>query len=514
MKAAIYVRVSTEEQAERGFSIQAQKEECSKKAIELGCDESSILEFADEGISGSILERPALMAALNMLRNDNEIKYLICLDSSRLSRSVSHQLIIVDEIKKSDVQLIFIKTSYEDTPEGRFQLTVMSAVDEYERARLRFRSELGKRAKANNKKLTHSPGLYGYDYNKDTDTLSINEEESKNIKLMYSWAIAEEIGPNAIAQKLNELGIPTKKDKLWQKTTVKRILNNTAYKGTLYIRRYDTTDVKLNKYKEAADKAKRKERLREEWIGVSVPSIIDEDTWNRVQELMINARRKWRGYSQAEYLLSALCRCGLCGSTMHGNLISSKNKKRRYYVCTARSPGIVGMEKCELSFTSADTLELLVWEKVVSWLKNPDELEKEIKSGIPDDLGEKEKRLNDLENEISNYIKEKERVATMFQKGLIDELSSEKRLKEINTRSNTLQQLQQSLYNEINAHRVSNKELDGIKYIASKVVDVLDNLEFKEKYDIVKSLVEEVILTNETVIIKAIIPALIQNMDI
>jgi site-specific DNA recombinase len=514
MKAIIYVRVSTEEQAERGFSIQAQKEECTKKAIELGCDEGCILIFADEGISGSILERPALISALSLLKTDDEVKFFICLDSSRLSRNVSHQLIIVDEIKKSQTQLIFIKTSYDDTPEGRFQLTVMSAVDEYERARFRFRTELGKRTKASKKLLTHSPGLYGYNYNKDTDLLSVNEDEAKNIRLMYRWAIDEQIGPNAIAQRLNDLGVPTKKNKLWQKTTVKRILNNTACKGTLYIRRYDATDVKLNKYKEAAEKAKRKERPQEEWIGVPVPIIIDADTWSIVQDLMTNARRKWRSYSKSEYLLSALCRCGLCGSTMHGNLISSKNKKRRYYVCTARSPGIVGIEKCSLSFTNADTIELLVWEKVVSWLKNPDELEKEIKSGLPDDIGEKEQRLKELETDISNLTKEKDRVATMFQKSLIDELSAEKRLKEINVRDTTLKQLQQSMYNEINAFSISNKELTGIRDIASRVVDMLDKLEFRDRYSIVRSLVEEVIVTNETIIIKAKIPALIQNVDI
>jgi site-specific DNA recombinase len=389
----------------------------------------------------------------------------------------------------------------------------MSAVDEYERARLRFRSELGKRAKASRKLLTHSPGLYGYDYNKDTDLLTINEEEAKNIRLMYRWAIEEEISPNAIAQRLNDLGVPSKKNKLWQKTTVKRILNNTAYKGTLYIRRYDATDVKLNKYKDEVDKAKRKERPKEEWIGVTVPSIIDEDTWNRVQELMTNARRKWRNYSLAEYLLSALCRCGLCGSTMHGNLISSRNKKRRYYVCTARSPGIVRMDKCNLSFTNADIIEQLVWEKVVSWLKNADELEKEIKSGLPDDIGEKEKRLNELDADINNLLKEKERVATMFQKSLIDELSAEKRLREINVRDITLKQLQQSLYNEINAFSISNQELTGIRDIADRVVDMIDKLNFEDRYSMIRSLVEEVIVTNETIIIRAKIPALVQNVD-
>jgi site-specific DNA recombinase len=326
--------------------------------------------------------------------------------------------------------------------------------------------------------------------------------------------INEEIGPNAIAQRLNDLGVPTKKNKLWQKTTVKRILNNTAYKGTLYIQRYDTADVKLNKYKDESEKAKRKERPRDEWIGVSVPSIIEEDTWNRVQELMLNARRKWRSYSKAEYLLSALCRCGLCGSTMHGNMVSSKGKQRRYYVCTAKSPGIVGMDRCSLSFINADMLEQLVWDKVVSWLKNPEELEKEIKSGIPDNIGEKEKRLKELDIDIDNLLKEKERVATMFQKGLIDELSAEKRLREIGIKENIQRQLHQSLNNEINAFKISNQELTEIKGLADRVINMLDRLDFENRYSIVRSLVDEVIVADESIIIKAKIPALVKNVDI
>jgi len=64
--ALIYLRVSTEEQAERGCSIAAQREECRAKAQELGATE--ITGFVDEGVSGSILERPALVAALEKLK--------------------------------------------------------------------------------------------------------------------------------------------------------------------------------------------------------------------------------------------------------------------------------------------------------------------------------------------------------------------------------------------------------------------------------------------------------------
>lgn len=154
--ALIYLRVSTEEQAERGYSIAAQREECRAKAQELGATE--ITEFVDEGVSGSILERPALVAALEKLKAGG-IRWFICLDTSRLSRSVAHQLLLIDEIKKAGAELIFVNSKFTDTPEDRFHLTVLSAVDEYERARTRLRSLIGKRAKAKAGKLTHSPVL-------------------------------------------------------------------------------------------------------------------------------------------------------------------------------------------------------------------------------------------------------------------------------------------------------------------------------------------------------------------
>ena len=76
-----------------------------------------------------------------------------------------------------------------------------------------------------------------------------------------------------------------------------------------------------------------------------------------------------------------------------------------------------------------------------------------------------------------------------------------------------MKQLQQSLYNEINAFSISNKELAGIRDIANRVVDMLDKLDFENRYSIVRSLVEEVIVTNETIILKAKIPALVQNVE-
>jgi len=286
LNALVYLRVSTEEQAEKGYSIQAQRTEGVNKAIELGCSPEEVHIFGDEGVSGAVMERPQLMAALDMLRNErNNIDFFICYDSSRLSRNAAHQLILIDEIKKNGTELIFIKNSYKDNAEGRFQLTVMAAVDEYERARLKLRMEMGKRAKANQHKLTHNPGLYGYNFDSITDTLIINKEHAENLRLIFRLLNDEHMGPAEIAEKLNELEVPSPRMKQWSRVTVRRILSNSSYLGILHIRRYDTRDYHLNKYKKKSEKIKVKERPRDEWIPVRIPQIIDKDIWEKAQNI-------------------------------------------------------------------------------------------------------------------------------------------------------------------------------------------------------------------------------------
>jgi site-specific DNA recombinase len=170
--------------------------------------EDEVFIFSDEGVSGAILERPQLMASLELLKKGG-INYYITMDTSRLSRNVSHQLMLVDEIKRRGAELVFLRNSYQDNPEGRFQITIMAAVDEYERARLKLRTEMGKRAKAKQHLLTHNPGIYGYNFDIKTDCLYINEEQAKIVNQMYSWLIDGDMGPSEISDRLNEIGVPS-----------------------------------------------------------------------------------------------------------------------------------------------------------------------------------------------------------------------------------------------------------------------------------------------------------------
>lgn len=291
---------------------------------------------------------------------------------------------------------------------------------------------------------------------------------------------------------------------------------NTAYKGTLYIRRYDTRETKFNRFKSPEEKVKRVERPRNEWVPVKVPVIVDEEIWEAVQEVMKQARRRWRSYSKADYLLSSLVTCGLCGNTIHGNLIIQQNgRKYRYYVCTARSPGIYGREKCRLGFIRAEELEDTVWERILKWILNPDELQKELENGRPDDIEKRKRELKEVEEDIERLIKEKDRVATMFQKEFISEGEMENRMREIMKRERVLLEKREALVNNINRRKLARNDRGMLENISERVRETVGSLTADDKKEIIRSLIKEVIVYEDRVVIRAKIPSgvRIENLD-
>ncbi|MDD3705384.1 MAG: recombinase family protein [Clostridiaceae bacterium] len=401
--------------------MQVQRTEGVNKAVELGCSRENIFIFSDEGVSGAFLERPQLMAALDMIKKrENDISYFICYDSSRLSRNAAHQLIIVDEIKKSGTQLIFLKNNFQDNAEGRFQLTIMAAVDEYERARLKLRTEMGKRAKACQHMLTHNPGTYGYNFDQRTDTLNINEDHANNLKNIFAMLIEEHKSPSEIAERLNDLCVPSPRMKQWSRVTVRRILSNPSYLGTLYIRRYDTRECHFNKYKKRGEKVKVKERPQNEWIPVEIPQIIDKDTWEKAQEVLKKARHLREKRCSEDFILASLLRCGICGSTMSGKTVAKGSTVYRYYICPEKYKGVKGKE-CKAALVKAEDIEKAVWERIYSSICIFMTKELNMYRVI-------EKYIADRQNEIKNIFKkkektnfERERIIAMFRKGYIKE---------------------------------------------------------------------------------------------
>jgi site-specific DNA recombinase len=500
IKAIIYLRVSTEEQAERGFSLQAQRVECLEKAKELNC--SDILEFCDEGVSGSILERPMLLNALEAMKL-HTIDYIICYDPSRLSRNVSHQLILIDNIKKFGTKLVFVRSSYEDSAEGRFQITIMAAVDEYERARLKIRTELGKRAKANQKILTHSPNIYGYIFDKDSDTLYINEEQAKVIRMMYDWLLDDKGGPAKISERLNKLCVPSMRGKEWNRVSVNRILRNYSYTGTIYIRRYDTKDYKLNKFKKKEEKIKVTERPREQWIGIKIPQIIETTIWEKAILILNKSKRANKGGEKQEFILSGLLKCGVCGGTIFGKSTSKSDKgANRYYCCSNKYNYKLSPEsRCYSKLYKADELENVIWEKVKPILLNKYEIENIL---VNSSYNKEEKNSNaqyfNNKQLLMDALKEKEKIIMLFQKEIINEKELDKKIENINNKIKIINET-------ITENYATNFNVDENTIIASDFIErYINNMPIAFKNKVLNKILQEIIILNNEINIKSYIP--------
>lgn len=275
---AIYARVSTEEQAKHGFSIAAQIRECQALA-----ESQATLTFVDEGISGEILNRPAL-EELRQKIQCGEISTVLCLDPDRLSRKLLHQLLLTEEWEKRGVHLSFVNGDYGKTPEGNLFYALRGAISEFEKAKITERMCRGRREKARQGRVLRDFQIYGYDYDPEHEQLVVNVSEAPIVKKIFFWFLEPPTGIrgiSGIARVLTIGKVPTKRGAaIWHRQVVRQILSNRTYLGEFYQNKWDTTSGRV--------------RLRpcEEWILIPCPPLITPDVFNQVQFLLGQGRRR------------------------------------------------------------------------------------------------------------------------------------------------------------------------------------------------------------------------------
>lgn len=488
MKAAIYIRVSTEDQAKHGYSLEAQKEACKARAIELGANE--ILEFADEGVSGELLERPGLTALRQNVKT-GQVDFVVCYDPDRLSRNLAHQLLITDEIEKSGVRLDFVNFEWQNTPDGRLFYALRGAIAEFEKEKIRERTTRGKLQKAKQGGIPVNASIYGYIF--ENGELKPHPVEAEIVRMIYRWFTTEDVGFNTIAMRLAEYGIPSRKgNKMWHRRVIKTILSNPAYIGTFYYNRRNCQGIAYNKFLPPENRAKVKERPEEEWIPIPVPALVDKETWDKAQEKIQHIRRLWSGWSKEKYLLSGLVTCTDCGNNMHGALKTEKNgKKIRYYTCVHTEAEAINYGCKPLKRINADMLERIVWEQVCEWLNNPEALIKEIKERS------KEKNLiADLEminKHLTEVEKGRDNIRNALAAGLLElDNKTSKILQDLKSREKQLLARKKEIEAALYKSAIAETQAREIYNQAAKFLSCLDKLTFDQKRTLIRTLVKQI----------------------
>ncbi len=146
LQVAFYARVSSEQQA-RAQTIDSQVAALRERVERDGASVSPEQAYLDAGYSGSTLIRPAL-ERLRDAAAAGEIDRLYVLAPDRLARKYAYQVMLVDELQRAGVELVFLNRELGQSPEDELLLQVQGMIAEYERAKMLERSRRGKRHKA------------------------------------------------------------------------------------------------------------------------------------------------------------------------------------------------------------------------------------------------------------------------------------------------------------------------------------------------------------------------------
>ncbi|MDC0765315.1 recombinase family protein [Brevibacillus sp. AG] len=491
----IYARVSTEEQAKSGFSLDDQVRECRKKAAT-----SESAEYIDD-VSGEFLDRPAL-SRLRQDVKDGVITKIVCLDPDRLSRKLMNQLLITDEFDKRGIELVFVNGEYAKTPEGQLFYSMRGAIAEFEKAKINERMSRGRREKARQGRVLRDFQIYGYSYDSEKEQIVINEVEAAVVRLVFDlFTQPNELvqGINGIAVYLTNKGVPTKRGaSVWHRQVVRQMLMNEAYVGRFYQNKWNTEGMLGNQFRQPDEKVRMKMRPKEEWISLPCPFIIDEVKFEHAQRLLKESRRRWAGRSFNEYLLSGLVRCGSCGNTMSGR--KAKNWSQHVFEYTdvkntagAKTKGCGRRVRCE-------QLDNQVWEAVASWLNNPDEIAAVVEDKVETPFEQVE--LERLQKELEKTKTGRKRLLKLFASGEgdIDEEDIRQELKELKEKEDKLNQRLNELLDQTKQQVDYEYSRNLIQEAAEfYLLKAQDELTFEDKKELIRHVVREVRVFEESV---------------
>ena len=358
-KVALYVRVSTTSQMEEGYSIEEQKAK-----LESYCDIKDwhiYKVYTDGGFSGSTTERPALEQLIKDAQSklfDTVLVYKL----DRLSRSQKDTLYLIEDIfLNNNIEFVSLLENFDtSTPFGRAVIGLLSVFAQLEREQIKERMQLGKlgRAKAG-KSMMWAKTSYGYNYDKETGSMTINEYEALAVKEIFTSYLAG-MSITKLRDKINE---EYPKQPAWSYRTIRGILSNPVYCG-------------LNQYKGQTFQGTHK-------------AIISLDDFEQTQRELAKRQQTAKELSnprpfQAKYMLSGLAQCGYCHAPLKVILGAVRKDGSRFkrYECYQRHPrktrGVTvynDNKKCESGYYDMELLEHYVLTRIAQLQNDPEKIQ-------------------------------------------------------------------------------------------------------------------------------------------
>lgn len=453
-KAAIYSRVSTST-GQQSTSRQVNELMSYAKNLDFTIHYEDVYEEFQSGYSKK-KDREQLNKLLNSIRSgENKYEAIFISEISRISRDPKIGREIVEELTEMNIpvyvknpQLVSIENDGKRSGMFNiiFQILLEFANTEAEYLKIRIKSGLLDKIKSGG---AGSGVMHPYGYTSIEKKLVILEEEAEVIKKIFQLCI-DGNGTKKIANRLNELNIPTKTNKLfdkelkqkngrppihskdikWKDGTVYGILANPIYKGQRkFIRHDDNENLETMK---VGDKI---------YNLFNCPSIVSNETWELAQETfkknIISSIRNQKFF----YILKGILICGECGGTYYGKMRSDLSDK--YYMCSSRRSK---SRPCNNPGISIELVESAVWT-FLQFNSDIDKLLLDINQNYNNNITEKEKitrRNIDLHSSIKTEKEKLRKIGELYIEG---DWTREQYQKKSNQQKNLIEKINTEITN-------------------------------------------------------------------
>ena len=443
-----------------------------------------------------------------------EVEAVLILSPDRLARHFAYQYVVTEEVERAGCPVVFLSHGVATTPAERMLQEMTGVFAEYERAQITERCRRGRLFHARQGQLWMSPAPYGYTYLPQTETcpgrLVINDAEAEVVRQMFGWLVDEQLSTYQITKRLNEAGIRTRHgNPRWAGGYVTNLLRNPIYTGTYYYNRRKQAKAQRRNLPAVGSVTKSRSsrmwRPQEEWIAVPVPAILEQETWEVArQQRQLNRARAPRNNKVHEYLLKGLAVCGYCQLRMVGH---AGTARRRRYLCSRKESLHVSPTPCPGRTVLAETLEETVWQTMSDLLRHPQllvdqyHLRQEQPYGTPEQHEQQR-----LQRKLTALQHEEQRLIDAYQASILE-------LADLKVRCERLAEERSRVETRLAALRHQQQEQEQqlsltatLEEFCQHIRAALDTPSFATKQRILRLVVDQIVVTDEQITIKHMIP--------
>ena len=461
---ALYSRVSTQEQATNGFSLDEQNERMEKYCEAMSWKKHKL--YTDGGYSGANMERPALQQLIRDVKS-HKIERVLVYKLDRLSRSQRDTLSLIEDVFLANgCEFVSMSENFDTaTPFGRASIGILAVFAQLEREQIKERMHMGKEARAKLGKFggsNHVP--IGYDY--IDGQLVTNEIEKLQIIQIFNDC-AKGLSAPRIAERLNSAGM-VHKFGMWHENTIRKVLTKKTYLGYL--------------------------SFKGEWYKGEHEAFISPDLFDKVQLMLEQKRQEVFKYNRragrASSYLGGYLVCAKCGAKYNKNIERAKRNGKVYeyiyYICNTRCHNHnATAEHCDNKSWRMEKLDNLIFDEIRKLSFD------DITPTTPVD------RTKTLKKSLSELDKKISRLIDLYSDGTLSRGQLDGKIKALNEQRERLEN-ELSIIEDEHRNKLSHDEAVSM---VSSIDDILSRGDFDEIRAVVSALIDKIEIDGDDITI-------------